>query len=152
MPSSTESRIEELCAEAVRVTNHSDMERVVGELRAALDEHIRQAKVSLESQASASFSLQSTHMESVPPEDKLKSAAQEKAVEFLHLFIFQCRQCGCPITITTHSDCAGLELVGATVFSLYCRCGWFRNLEGMRARRHWVEPWPGDDMGPQAAS
>lgn len=52
MPQFTEMRIRELCTEAITVRTPEDVERVVGELRSALELHIRLAKESLEGQAS----------------------------------------------------------------------------------------------------
>jgi hypothetical protein len=47
----TEDKIEKLCSEAISVKNEGDVERVVPELRSALEEHIRLAKESLTDQA-----------------------------------------------------------------------------------------------------
>ena len=47
----SESRIRELCSAAVGAKSQADVERVLAELRAALEEHIQQAKQSLEEQA-----------------------------------------------------------------------------------------------------
>jgi hypothetical protein len=47
----SEARIRELCSAAVEAKSEADVERVLAELRAALEEHIQQAKHSLEEQA-----------------------------------------------------------------------------------------------------
>ena len=47
----SEARIRELCSAAVEASSQADVERVLAELRAALEEHIQQAKHSLEGQA-----------------------------------------------------------------------------------------------------
>jgi hypothetical protein len=52
VPRFTESRIQQLCAEAITVETQEDVERVMRELRLALNEHIRLAKDSLTAQAS----------------------------------------------------------------------------------------------------
>ena len=52
VPHFTEARIQKLCSEAIAVQDHDDLERVVQELRSALEEHIRLAKNSLSNQAS----------------------------------------------------------------------------------------------------
>jgi len=52
MPAYTEERIRQLCAEAVAATSQSDVERIFPELRAALEEHVKLAKQSLQSQMS----------------------------------------------------------------------------------------------------
>jgi hypothetical protein len=53
MPQHTEARIQQLCAEAIAAKSQSDANRIVRELRAAIQEHIQLAKSSLGSQASA---------------------------------------------------------------------------------------------------
>jgi len=56
MPSPVEVRIQALCNEALAAKTPADMDRIVTELRAALDEHILLARTSLEEQLS-NFSL-----------------------------------------------------------------------------------------------
>ncbi len=51
MPAYTEARIKQLCLEALAAETVADIDRVLAELRAALDEHIRLAKDSLETYA-----------------------------------------------------------------------------------------------------
>jgi hypothetical protein len=46
----TEVRIRNLCTEAIAAKTPDDIERIVTELRAALEEHVRLAKDSLEGQ------------------------------------------------------------------------------------------------------
>ena len=50
MPAHTEARIHQLCTEALAAKTQSDVERVIPELRSALEEHIRLAKESLKAQ------------------------------------------------------------------------------------------------------
>ena len=59
MPHFTETRIRKLCGEAIAVKDDADVERVVNELRSALEEHIRLAKESLSAQAAAISMLDS---------------------------------------------------------------------------------------------
>ena len=47
MPLHTEARIQELCKEALAAKTAAELERVLPELRAALEEHTRLAKESL---------------------------------------------------------------------------------------------------------
>ena len=47
MPRYTERRIQQLCQEAVEAKTHAELEQVIPELRAALEEHTRLAKESL---------------------------------------------------------------------------------------------------------
>lgn len=47
----TEDRIQRLCTEAINANSGDDIKRIVNELRSALEEHVRFAKKSLESQA-----------------------------------------------------------------------------------------------------
>jgi RNA binding exosome subunit len=53
MPRATEARIQKLCNKAIEAKSKDDVERVITELRSALEEHIRLAKQSLSAQASA---------------------------------------------------------------------------------------------------
>jgi hypothetical protein len=50
MPRSTEVRIQQLCQEALAAKTSAELERVIPELRAALEEHTRLAKESLSGQ------------------------------------------------------------------------------------------------------
>jgi hypothetical protein len=53
MPQYTEARIQQLCVEAIAAKSQSDVNRIIRELRVALQEHVRLAKDSLGLQASA---------------------------------------------------------------------------------------------------
>jgi len=57
VPRDTEVRIQELCVEALAATTEPEVERILTDLRAALDEHIRLAKDSLRTQAFAIYLL-----------------------------------------------------------------------------------------------
>jgi dihydrodipicolinate synthase/N-acetylneuraminate lyase len=61
VPVDTEARIQALCAEAVAAEKESDVERIVGELRTTLTEHIKYAKASLEAQAAAIVAAESSY-------------------------------------------------------------------------------------------
>ena len=63
MPVYTEARIQELCAKALAATDHLDAERILVELRLAIEEHIYYAKNSLEAHASV-ISVLESHTES----------------------------------------------------------------------------------------
>jgi len=52
VPADTEVRLQRLCKEILAATTKAEVERILPELRAALAEHIRRAKDSLELQAS----------------------------------------------------------------------------------------------------
>ena len=52
VPAHTEVRIHQLCTEALAAKTQADVDRIVPELRSALEEHIRLAKDSLAIQAS----------------------------------------------------------------------------------------------------
>jgi hypothetical protein len=51
MPAHTEVRIQQLCTEALAAKTQADIERIIPELRVALEEHIKLAKDSLGAQA-----------------------------------------------------------------------------------------------------
>lgn len=57
MPAYTEARIQQLCTEALAVQSQADVDRVIPELKAALEEHISLAKDSLGLQASTIAAL-----------------------------------------------------------------------------------------------
>jgi len=57
MPRFTQGRIQDLCTQALTVRTSEDIQHVVKELRAALEEHIRLAKNSLENQAATLSTL-----------------------------------------------------------------------------------------------
>ena len=61
--------------------------------------------------------------------------------KFLHLLVFRCPQCGNPMSAWTLSEMQSLETVDASAFDLKCECGWSENWLGLKARRHWAEPW-----------
>lgn len=67
---------------------------------------------------------------------------ETKGTTFLHLLIFQCPQCGNPMSAWTLSAMRNLEEVDGSTFALQCGCGWTENWLGAKAKRHWVEPWP----------
>jgi hypothetical protein len=50
MPAHTAARIQQLCTEALAAKTQADVERILPELRLALEEHIKLAKDSLGSQ------------------------------------------------------------------------------------------------------
>lgn len=53
MPLHTEARIQQLCEEVIAAQSEADVNRILQELREALQEHVRLAKASLQSQANA---------------------------------------------------------------------------------------------------
>jgi hypothetical protein len=53
VPRFTEARIQKLCADALAVTNEYDIERVMTQLRSALEEHVRLAHESLDPHATS---------------------------------------------------------------------------------------------------
>jgi hypothetical protein len=53
VPRSTDLRVRQLCKEILAATTKAEVERILPELRAALEEHIRLAKDSLGLQAKA---------------------------------------------------------------------------------------------------
>lgn len=57
MPAHTEARIHQLCTEALAAQSQADVNRIIPELRSALEEHIRLAKESLTVHASSIAAL-----------------------------------------------------------------------------------------------
>lgn len=66
MPAHTEARIHQLCTEALTAQTQSDVERIIPDLRAALEEHVRLAKDSLEGQLGSISALDSLQSR-IPP-------------------------------------------------------------------------------------
>ena len=66
MPAHTEARIQQLCTEALAAQTQSDVERIIPELRAALEEHIRLAKESLEGQLGSMSALNALSSKAAP--------------------------------------------------------------------------------------
>ena len=64
MPAHTEARIHQLCTESLAAKTQSDVERILPELRTALEEHIRLAKDSLGAQVSAITALEAVNLPS----------------------------------------------------------------------------------------
>jgi hypothetical protein len=61
MPHYTEAKIQRLCTEAISAKSEEDIERIVKELRSALEEHVRLAKESLKAQAASLALLDSAN-------------------------------------------------------------------------------------------
>ena len=57
VPVHTERKIQHLCTEALAARTEAEVERVIPELQAAIQEHIRLAKTSLQEQVSALAAL-----------------------------------------------------------------------------------------------
>ena len=57
VPAHTEAKIHQLCTEVLAAKTDADVERIIPELRAALHEHVKLAKDSLEGQVSAIAAL-----------------------------------------------------------------------------------------------
>ena len=57
VPAHTEARIQQLCTEALAANELADVDRILPELRSALEEHVRLAKESLEAQVATITSL-----------------------------------------------------------------------------------------------
>ena len=65
---------------------------------------------------------------------------------FVHVFLFQCGNCGAPVATASASGARNLEQMDAQSFSLECnRCGWSGRSIGTAAKRHWVDLWGLED-------
>jgi hypothetical protein len=58
VPARTEARIQQLCTEVVAAKTLADVDRILPELRSALEDHVRLAKESLETQIATITSLE----------------------------------------------------------------------------------------------
>jgi hypothetical protein len=61
---------------------------------------------------------------------------------FVHVLLFECSNCSCPIpsAITSHNK--SMEHVDSRVIAVSCGCGWSGQVMGTDAKRHWVDEWP----------
>jgi hypothetical protein len=57
VPAHTDARIQRLCTEALAAKTQADVDRILPELRSALEEHVRLAKESLGTQIATITSL-----------------------------------------------------------------------------------------------
>jgi len=64
VPAHTEAKIHQLCTEALAANTEAEVERIIPELRAALQEHVRLARTSLEGQVNAIAALDSSQSNS----------------------------------------------------------------------------------------
>jgi hypothetical protein len=68
---------------------------------------------------------------------------ESNGATFLHLFIFQCPQCGSPICEFELREERSLEPTDASSFRLKCHeCGQSDDSVGILARKRWVALWP----------
>lgn len=64
---------------------------------------------------------------------------------FVHVLLFQCRQCSCPTSLAITSGAQNLEDFDRRSYSVKCNtCGWTGELIGTEAKRHWVDAWEPD--------
>jgi predicted RNA-binding Zn-ribbon protein involved in translation (DUF1610 family) len=79
-------------------------------------------------------------------QDMNQSEAQP-IVEYVHVLLCQCPQCGEPVVFARVTASRNLEEVDADTASYSCKCGHVGVLLGLRARQHWVEEWYRNDPG-----
>jgi hypothetical protein len=60
---------------------------------------------------------------------------------YVHSLLFRCEDCMGPLTISVPSEESNLERVDGDIFEVECTCGWWKNLLGVEAVRHWVVTW-----------
>lgn len=61
---------------------------------------------------------------------------------FVHVLVFECADCSCPVSVAVTSDARNIEDVDVRTLKLQCHnCGWAGASEGVGARRHWVDAW-----------
>ncbi len=69
------------------------------------------------------------------------------APSFVHVLLFQCPSCSNPVSAHKLAPHRSLEEADGSAFPLECNCGWSGEMVGLRARRHWVEPWRSEEEG-----
>jgi hypothetical protein len=74
---------------------------------------------------------------------------------FVHVLLFECVDCSCPVPLAVTSDARNIEDVDVRTLKLQCHnCGWSGASEGLGARRHWVDewkPWRENDASKEAS-
>jgi hypothetical protein len=60
---------------------------------------------------------------------------------FVHVLLFECPQCGCPVPCAITSDKSNPEEVDARGVSLKCNCRWSGTALGVSAKRRLVVDW-----------
>ena len=60
----------------------------------------------------------------------------------VHVFLFECHRCGCPLPAAITSHDSNIEQMDARTFTVECsNCKSSGSFIGTEAKRHWVEPW-----------
>jgi hypothetical protein len=65
----------------------------------------------------------------------------DMAKRFVHVLLFSCPNCERPIAATQMAVERNLEEVDESSFAWKGLCGGGGNIEGLKAHKHWVEPW-----------
>lgn len=64
-------------------------------------------------------------------------------VEYVHMLLFACPNCGQPIAFAAVSDEQNFESTDARKYRVQCRnCLKDDEFVGVMAKRHWVDGWP----------
>jgi hypothetical protein len=61
--------------------------------------------------------------------------------QFAHVLLFACPACSRPLAAACNSTGRNLEEADRHYFQPHCHCGWTGDVIGMKAIKHWVEPW-----------
>ena len=64
-----------------------------------------------------------------------------KDLPYVHVLVFRCKHCHRPLLVPVMSEANNLEKVDGDTFEVGCQCGWWKELLGVEAARHWVAPW-----------
>jgi hypothetical protein len=73
--------------------------------------------------------------------NETNSEFSEVAKPYVHVLLFECQGCGCPVPSAITSEHRNVEDADTRALKLKCSCGWSGQLSGTDARRHWVEQW-----------
>jgi len=57
------------------------------------------------------------------------------------VLLFSCPICDRPLSSACFNTKRSLEDADAHWFNPHCHCGWTGEVRGMKAVKHWVEPW-----------
>jgi hypothetical protein len=69
-----------------------------------------------------------------------------EAEQYVHVLLFQCRNCERPLTAPVVAPEKNPEQIDAAECALKCICSWSGLFLGAEALRHWIVDWRGDGM------
>jgi hypothetical protein len=87
------------------------------------------------------MNIEQDHRDPDASEEATMSEFNEVAKPYVHVLLFECQNCGCPVPSALTSEHRNVEDADTRAVKLNCYCGWSGRLSGTDARWHWVEQW-----------